>query len=145
MSVYFQELIINSPAYQCALQLRNEVLRKPLGLSLFDENLSTEHDNYGVLAFDDAQLVGCIMLQPVTESCVKFRQMAVSPLKQKSGIGTLIVQEAERLAIKHGFSEVVLHARESAIGFYTRLGYSIQGARFMEVSIPHFKMKKSLY
>ncbi|MFN5761282.1 MAG: GNAT family N-acetyltransferase, partial [Sphingobacteriales bacterium] len=35
-------------------------------------------------------------------------------------------------------------ARQSALGFYEKLGYQVCSAEFQEVSIPHFEMKKSL-
>ncbi len=37
-----------------------------------------------------------------------------------------------------------MHARESAIGFYQKQGYEIQGEMFTEVSIPHFQMEKQI-
>lgn len=43
-----------------------------------------------------------------------------------------------------GVNRVVLHARENAIEFYTKLGYSVVGEWFQEVGIPHKKMIKSL-
>ena len=39
---------------------------------------------------------------------------------------------------------MTLHARQVAVPFYERLGYSIVGEPFEEVSIPHFKMEKGL-
>ena len=39
---------------------------------------------------------------------------------------------------------MTMHARETAVPFYERLGYATVGARFEEVTIPHFKMEKRL-
>ena len=38
----------------------------------------------------------------------------------------------------------MLHAQESAIDFYTRLGYVAEGERFLEADIPHLAMGKRL-
>jgi predicted GNAT family N-acyltransferase len=39
---------------------------------------------------------------------------------------------------------VVLHARETAVSFYKKLGYTKEGNVFEEVGIPHWKMTKPL-
>jgi predicted GNAT family N-acyltransferase len=39
---------------------------------------------------------------------------------------------------------MVLHARETAVPFYLKLGYEVVGGQFEEVGIPHFKMEKKL-
>ena len=37
---------------------------------------------------------------------------------------------------------MVLHARESAVPFYEKLGYSLGGDRFQEATLPHWAMNK---
>jgi hypothetical protein len=37
-----------------------------------------------------------------------------------------------------------LDARETAVGFYKKLGYAIGGDEFIEVTVPHFRMVKRL-
>jgi predicted GNAT family N-acyltransferase len=37
-----------------------------------------------------------------------------------------------------------MHARESAVGFYEKLGYQINSDVFNEVNIPHYVMEKRL-
>ena len=51
---------------------------------------------------------------------------------------------AEVLAAARGFREMTLHARESVVGFYERLGYAAEGSPFIEVTIPHRAMRKTL-
>jgi predicted GNAT family N-acyltransferase len=43
-----------------------------------------------------------------------------------------------------GLSQVELHARLSAVGFYRGLGYAVVGQEFQELGIPHLKMKRRL-
>lgn len=43
-----------------------------------------------------------------------------------------------------GFDQVVLDARETAIGFYQSLGYRVDGPVFQQVGIPHRCMHKLL-
>jgi len=37
-----------------------------------------------------------------------------------------------------------LHARDTAVGFYEKRGYVREGDFFLEVSLPHITMTKSL-
>ena len=39
---------------------------------------------------------------------------------------------------------LTLHARETAVAFYLRLGYRVVGEPFVEVTIPHRTMEKLL-
>nr|MBP8249907.1 GNAT family N-acetyltransferase [Chitinophagales bacterium] len=43
-----------------------------------------------------------------------------------------------------GFTLMYCHARDTAIPFYEKLGYSRVGEEFEEVTIPHWEMGKSL-
>ena len=39
---------------------------------------------------------------------------------------------------------MVLHARQTAVPFYERLGYETYGEPFVEVTIPHIAMRMAL-
>ncbi|MFO7534396.1 MAG: hypothetical protein R6X19_01705 [Kiritimatiellia bacterium] len=54
-----------SPEYAATVALRNEVLRKPLGLSLSDEQLQAESGDHHLAGFLDGRLVACLVLTPV--------------------------------------------------------------------------------
>ena len=74
----------------------------------------------------------------------KLRQMAVRNGSQGTGIGRMLMIFAETVARDKGFKKLVMHARKSAIGFYEKLGYKIQGDEFLELTIPHYVMEKDL-
>jgi hypothetical protein len=38
----------------------------------------------------------------------------------------------------------MMHARKTAVGFYEKQGYEILGDEFLEVSVPHYEMRKKL-
>ena len=75
---------------------------------------------------------------------VRLRQMAVLNNLQGKGIGRALMQFAENIARDRGFKRITMHARKSAAGFYEKLGYTIFGEEFEEVTIPHFVMEKLL-
>jgi predicted GNAT family N-acyltransferase len=39
---------------------------------------------------------------------------------------------------------MIMHARSTAIGFYEKMGYTVTGNEFVEVTIPHYTMQKTL-
>ena len=63
--------------YQQMVHLRNEILRKPLGLFFTEEELENEKDDILMGAFEDDRLLGCCLLSPKDTVTVRLRQMAV--------------------------------------------------------------------
>lgn len=133
-----------SSEYIQMVQLRKQILRIPLGLSFTEEELADENKNILIAAYDDDVMLGCCMLCPVDPQTVRLRQMAVQGNLQGKGIGASIMSFAENLARDKGFDRVIMHARDSAIGFYEKLGYKVVGEGFIEVNLPHHLMVKEL-
>jgi GNAT superfamily N-acetyltransferase len=61
-------------------------------------------------AFEDARLVGCIFCDPRSD-CLYVGKLAIDPAMQGRGIGSLLLQEAERLAREMGLGELELQTR----------------------------------
>ena len=133
-----------SAEYIQMVALRNEILRKPLGLDFSEEELANEKHDTLIAAFDDDEMVGCCMLCKVNDEKVKLRQMAVHENLQGKGLGAAILHFAENIARDKGYKTLFMHARESAVGFYEKLGYQINSEVFKEVNIPHYVMEKTL-
>jgi ribosomal protein S18 acetylase RimI-like enzyme len=122
--------------YAGLVALRNRVLRVPLGLTL--DPAGDEHCTFYV-AVEHGEVVGTVQ-----RDGERLRQMAIAPERQKRGIGEQLVRLLEDDARQHGIARIELHARESAVGFYARLGYAAEGPTFTEVTVPHVVMRKSL-
>lgn len=135
---------IQQPEYLEVLALRQEVLRKPLGLNLYEEDLSAELDAQIFIYQLENKVVGCLLALPVDVDSIRLKQMAVSGQCQGKGIGNKLMKAAEAFAKTKGFEKIYFHARESAIPFYEKLGYGILSDTFEEVGIPHKKMGKTL-
>jgi len=130
--------------YQQMVQLRNEILRKPLGLGFEKEELEQEKEDILMGAFEDDRMLGCCMMTRADALTVRLRQMAVPNNMQGKGIGRALMIFAENIARDLGYKTLCMHARSTAVGFYQKLGYHITGNEFMEVTIPHFVMEKAL-
>lgn len=129
-------------AEECAV--RERILRRPLGLSLWDEDLTVEAAQWHFGLFDDERLIGCVVAIPVSDQRIKLRQMAIVEERQNAGCGRLLLTQVEIELRAAGFSEIYLHAREEAAPFYQKLGYSPVGPGFIEVTLPHLAMEKRL-
>jgi len=142
--IKIMQIAYGSDAYLESLNLRNEILRKPLGQSLFDEDRSAEAHDFHVAAYIDGVMTGILLLTPRAPGTVQMRQVAVAREAQGTGLGSQIVRFCEELAAREGFTLMMLHARETAVNFYLKNGYRVEGGMFEEVTIPHFKMVKEL-
>ena len=130
--------------YQQMIDLRDHVLRKPLGLSFSKEDLEKEKEDILIGCFDDDKLEACCLLTKVDPKTVRLRQMAVLSGLQGKGVGRILMQFAENIARDNGYRKLLMHARKTALGFYEKLGYRVNGDEFEEVTIPHFVMEKDL-
>ncbi|HEY0678338.1 MAG TPA: GNAT family N-acetyltransferase [Chitinophagaceae bacterium] len=133
-----------SKEYQQMINLRYNILRKPLGLNFSPEELEKEKDVVLIGAFEDDQMLGCCMLVKQDNKKMRLRQMAVLNNLQGKGIGRALMAFAENISRDLGYSKIMMHARKTATGFYEKLGYKITSSEFQELTIPHVTMEKDL-
>jgi predicted GNAT family N-acyltransferase len=133
-----------SKEYQLMVQLRNDILRKPLGMGFTPEELDQEKENILIGAFEEDKLLGCCMLIRTANPEIRLRQLAVLKNLQGKGIGRALIQFAENLARDTGHKKVTMHARKTSVPFFEKLGYHVSGEEFLEITIPHFEMEKAL-
>lgn len=140
----FREYSVDDEVYSAALQLRNRLLRLPLGLDLMDEDLTEDASqrHFGMCHGD--QIVASVSIKPLTGGLVKLRQMCVEIDAQRTGLGRKLIEQVEPILAADGIAEIELAARVTAVPFYERLGYRSVGSSFFEVEIPHQKMVKRL-
>ena len=140
-----REIAIGSDDFRAECELRNAVLRVPLGLSLAAEDLSPERQQLHFGWFGpDGDLLACVIAAPLSATQARLRQMAVPREQQAQGHGRKLVQAVEATLARRGIVQWVLHARLTAVGFYAKLGYARVGPVFLEVGIPHVQMEKSV-
>ena len=133
-----------SSDYQKMVELRLQLLRKPLGLGFTSEELEKEKEDILLGCFEDDQLEACCILTETDPSTVRLRQMAVGAPLQGKGIGRVLMSFAENIARDRKYRRLTMHARKTALGFYEKLGFKVTGNEFLEVTIPHYMMEKKL-
>ena len=119
------------------------MLRKPLRLEFTPEELQAESAEIHLGLWQQDALLAVLSLRPISTTEIKMRQVAVKPESQKLGLGKSLVLFSETIAMDRGFHMMSLHARDTAVPFYLKLGYSIIGNPFLEVGIEHRKMVKN--
>lgn len=143
------EIKIKKISYLDTFSIRNEILRpgKPIETCFFlgDDHKETIH--FGL--FKDKKLIGVASCFKVNNDNFKetiqfqLRGMAVLTNYQGSGYGRIFLQEICRLVQKESADLLWFNAREAAVGFYKRLGFSILGDAFEISEIgTHFVMCK---
>ncbi|HEV8079072.1 MAG TPA: GNAT family N-acetyltransferase [Chitinophagaceae bacterium] len=130
--------------YKQMVELRNDILRQPLGLAFDAEELARETEDILIAAFEEEKMLGCCLLTKIDNKGVRLRQMAVQNNLQGKGIGAAMMNYAENVARDAGYNKIIMHARKTAIGFYEKLGYKVTGKEFQEITIPHIVMEKKL-
>ena len=135
---------LDAPEYAEELDLRWRVLREPLGFAPDAVAFPFEAESLHLVALDGGRVVGCVLFHPEGTESGRLFQMAVEPDRQGTGLGTLLVRTLEEDLVRRGFREVTLHARDTAVGFYARLGYAPVGPPYVEVGIPHQNMRRPL-
>jgi N-acetylglutamate synthase-like GNAT family acetyltransferase len=142
--ITYRHITTHDPEYKQEKDLRNRVLRMPLGLVLSEQDMRSEDAQLHLVALDgQGKIIGCLLVA-FSGDTARFRQMAVEESYRGRGIGTELIKQAEHDVRVRNIHTVTLHARVTAKGFYEGLGYTATPGFFMEVTIPHVAMKKDL-
>lgn len=142
--VTIQQINTASELYPLTLELRDVVLRQPLGMSIHHEQLIGEDQAIHLCALYEDRVVGILLLKKVDDDTVQMKQVAVDESLRGKQIGRKLVERAEQVAHESGYIHIVLNARQVALPFYEKLNYTAFDEPFIEVGIPHRKMIKTL-
>ncbi|MDG1732306.1 MAG: YiiD C-terminal domain-containing protein [Thalassotalea sp.] len=84
-------------------------------------------------------------LHKVSTTDAQIRFMAVDNNYQGKGLGNLVLEALEQEAVKQGVLEIQLNAREVALSFYKKNGYTlIEQVHTLYDEVKHYSMKKML-
>jgi predicted GNAT family N-acyltransferase len=143
-TVLIFEAPVGSGLYRDALRLREDILRRLLGLAVSHEELADDTMRQHFCAVDCGVVVGTVSLRPLDETTLHLKQMAVAEQKRDVRIGSQLVAHAEHWGASAGFRIMIAHARVGAEGFYLKHGYTQDGEAFFEQTIPHVRVTKRL-
>ncbi|MFH0862115.1 MAG: GNAT family N-acetyltransferase [Candidatus Altiarchaeota archaeon] len=125
--------------------LRWRILRQPWNQPRGSEKDPLEGESVHVMASEGQMVLGVGRGQLNTPDEAQIRYMAVDESQRGRGVGSMILFELEKRLAERGAGHIVLDARESAVGFYEKHGYSIVGeSHTLFGAIPHKRMRKTI-
>ena len=94
---------------------------------------------------EQGRLVGAGRAVADGVDCSYLCDVAVHPSQQGRGLGRQVLEYLEKKAREGGARRIVLQARDKAVDFYSRNGYSTEEKTFVLFDdIQHYRMKKDL-
>ncbi len=94
-----------------------------------------------ILVYYDNQPVGTGRVREV-EGIGKLERICILKPYRKYGLGKVVVDSLEEIALEKGLTRAKLHGQTHAEGFYHKLGYETASDEFLEDGIPHYLMVK---
>ena len=121
-------------------KVRNEVFVIEQNVPIELEIDGNDENCIHVIVYDSEEPIGTARM----EKDGKVGRVAVLKKYRRSGIGKMIMDEIEKIAIKNGLSKIYFHAQTSAIPFYEKIGYLVTSDEYLEAGIKHRTMEKIL-
>ena len=123
------------------IRYRVFVLGQGVPAHLDDDGLDPE--SLHLVAHRGDRLIGTARLRELAGQA-KVERVSVLESERGGGAGRALMDGLEAEARARGLAAVILSAQEPVVEFYLRLGYAVEGERYMEAGIPHLRMRKPL-
>lgn len=135
---------LNSTDMDACYAIRTEVFcgEQQVSREMEFDGLDAECRHY--LAKLGDQAVGTARVRPLGDGAVKFERIAVHAPFRGQQVGRALMERAVADAREADTRSGVLHAQSTAAAFYLKLGFTQEGATFVEAGIPHVRMTKNL-
>lgn len=135
----------SSDIYRDALILRKTVFIEEQNVDEALEIDDLEDKTLHIVGYDADTPVCTARLLEKEDRSVKIQRVAVDASYRKRGLGRLLLDQIEKIAISDlNASRLVLDSQDHAISFYEKAGYSVKGEGFLDANIPHHFMEKIL-
>ena len=139
----FEIIEHGSESYRAAVRLRDAILVNPAGIVTTADDAAAERDLIHVAGLLGGEVVATCLLVPEA-GALRMKRVAVASRLQGAGIGTRMLRFCEAHAQSIGASALTAHARETAVRFYVKNGFTTEGEYFEEAGIPHVVVRKRL-
>jgi thioesterase domain-containing protein len=131
--------------WQRYYQLRWQILRAPWQQAVGSERDELESEAFHqMLLTPDGDVAAVGRVHQLAQGGAQVRYMAVADPYQGKGAGSRVLAALELQAAKWGCQFIRLNARDSALPFYQRYGYSVQHAAPTQFGIAHTSMQKQI-
>ncbi len=136
---------ITDSEWKAYYALRFNVLREPWNQPPGSEVLADEDQAIHAIAVEGEEVLGVARMHESSPNQGQVRCVAIATAAQGKGIGKAIMAYLEDQAKTKGWTEIVLEARENAVPFYEKIGYTIIAESYLLFGeIQHYRMSKTL-
>lgn len=103
-----------------------------------------DHEAVHLVVWQDDQPMGTARIL-ITEETGKIGRVCVLSQARGTGLGAALIRAAlDELRTRPGVTRAKLGSQTHAIGFYEKLGFSVQGPEYDDAGIPHRDMIRTL-
>ena len=128
-----------------ALALRIDVFCGEQGVTFDGDRDGLDDEALHLVAVDEqGEVIGTCRMLIAPGGTARFGRLCVRASARGTGVGALLLAEAEREARAAGARRIGMHAQTDALGLYRRAGFRPYGERFDEEGIEHLGMEKDL-
>ena len=123
--------------------LRYRILREPLGKPRGSERNDGDATGIHLALYDGAVLRAIARLDQAEPKVSQTRFVAVDASTRGKGYGRIIMKAAEKKSQELGNEKMILHARDYALDFYLKIGYTnIEKSYKLYDVLQHYLMEK---
>jgi predicted GNAT family N-acyltransferase len=131
--------------WEAYYDLRYKILRAPLNQLRGSERNEGDVTGIHFALYEHHLLIAVARLDKLNHIVFQARWVAVENNQQGKGFGKLIMEEMEAKVNALGGKSIMLQARDYAVDFYLKLGYTVIAPSFKLFDVlQHFEMKKEL-
>lgn len=129
---------------EAGFAVRREVFVGEQGVPHHVEVDGFDDDCVHLLGRFDGKVFGTLRLRPLGEGRCKVERVAVLAIGRGQGWGRALMDAAEAVAARNGWTDLELHAQLAVVPFYERLGWLGDGPVFFEGGIAHRHFAKRI-
>lgn len=144
MSLEFRVIEYATEEYKKTLQLRDEVMRKPLGLRLSEEDTRYDNQRIHIGGYIGNELICGCSLRIIHRKMAHIYSVYVKQKYQNQGIGQQLMAFVEEYVRQSGVARFYVEGRKAAKNFYLKCGFRPCGSEYTDMNIIHQDMKKDI-
>lgn len=130
---------------QAAADIRKTVFIDEQGFQEeFDARDEAGRCRHLVVCDGDQAVATCRCFAGKEEGVWTIGRIAVVRARRGTGLGRVLMQEAEAECKRRGAKKAVVSAQVRASGFYRAIGYDSVGEAYLDEDCPHIRMEKEL-
>lgn len=129
--------------------LHEDVVRIRTEVFVIEQQFKEEFDDIDhqcqhFVFYEKNEPIAVCRIYPYDEKTYAIGRIAVQAAYRGRGLGSMVVQEAEKYIKSFGYTQVTLSAQVRAKAFYEKLGYIGEGETYFEEYCEHIRMWKNI-